>query len=891
VLHLSGTIFRLGSDDALAAPEEKPGWTRFTHDVRMDSTEMTQSEFASLLGRNPSVLKGDRLPVTNISWFDAILAANARSIRDKLDTVYDYIAVQADSIGNVGGLTGLTIHLDRAGWRLPTEAEWEAAARAGTSTPWAWGNLADSNKADTYAWYQKNAQGRPHEVATKSPNAWGLYDMTGNVMEWVGDWKGRFPKDTVPDFAGQDVPGDVAEIPLKGGAFPYGISSLRPSNRTATYAAYRSSRAEYVGFRLARGGFAARFASSSGAVVSAPPVTLVRTDVASLLGAWNARLVFLNRASGKSILSWIDYGEQSPVVRTLPDQDPVFHPVISPDGQWVAWCTALEGSTGPSKVKARRLLKNDTVVKDLGSGAIPRWWTDGADTFLIRSDALDNTDPIWSATKTSAQRWSKGALTGSVETWVASGSFHDGRTGPYLYTGYRRLKQYDTRSGTGRVLFTPQQDGKGGADTSQVCNVSASPDATGRSLFLDFGFTGTSTLVGRPYGIHEIAFMADSAGKVVRQIPSPASERQWEHLEWSNSARWAVSGSIDGTGAYRNLYLVDLDSTRSTKIVSGQELWQPGLWIGEPIRGNNAPGYNDLQSDSLFRYGYPSNAPSNIELEIRLASFWNAHEDVEAVALGSSHVANGILPASIRSAVTLNLGFAGSHLHDETEILTNYVLPHAPRLKVVILSLMPGWMYQEGIQTSWDDTRLSVGCEHDRRHGNWTAGLPTGWKAQAKSVLLSFGIEGVSDSLGGYLQRDSAAGWGSASPAMLDETGGRSETDPVLRHSMDSLQSLASMLSARGIQTILVAFPQSPGYRNTPLSGRYGPTWSAYRSIKAEIQNWQIPGFHFYDAYLDGQHDYTDAEAQNWDHLSFAGATKFSHRLDSLIASLKVATP
>jgi formylglycine-generating enzyme required for sulfatase activity len=245
---LAGTAFRIGSDDSTARPEENPGWVRFTHDLWIDTGEMTQDEYRQLSGRNPSSVVGDSLPVTNVSWFDAVLAANARSRRDGLDSVYQYASVRLDSLGSALDIAELSVRLDRAGWRLPTEAEWEAAARAGSTTTFSWGTAGDSVLADQYSWHKSNSKGRPHPVGILKPNAWGLHDMAGNVMEWVGDWKGGYLKDTVEDFAGQENPGDLPDIPLKGGAFNYGLWNLRPAARTATYAAYRSSRAEYVGF-------------------------------------------------------------------------------------------------------------------------------------------------------------------------------------------------------------------------------------------------------------------------------------------------------------------------------------------------------------------------------------------------------------------------------------------------------------------------------------------------------------------------------------------------------------------------------------------------------------------------------------------------------------------
>ena len=132
------------------------------------------------------------------------------------------------------------------------------------------GATSPTARADLLAWSQRNAGGAIHPVGLLAPNAWGLYDMAGNAAEWVHDWKGPFPKDTIEGFAGQEGPGEVAEVPLKGGAYPYDLPKLQSASQTATYAAYRSSRAQYVGFRLARGSFSPRYRSSTGEVVYTP---------------------------------------------------------------------------------------------------------------------------------------------------------------------------------------------------------------------------------------------------------------------------------------------------------------------------------------------------------------------------------------------------------------------------------------------------------------------------------------------------------------------------------------------------------------------------------------------------------------------------------------------
>ena len=140
----------------------------------MKATEVTQGEWQAVMGSNPSEFSncGMNCPVESVTWHDAAGYANASSRREGLPECY----VRLESYGDL-----IFTGLDCEGYRLPTEAEWEYAARAGT-TGATYGNL------DSVAWFRDNAGETTHPVRQKQPNAWGLYDMLGNVWEWTGDW-------------------------------------------------------------------------------------------------------------------------------------------------------------------------------------------------------------------------------------------------------------------------------------------------------------------------------------------------------------------------------------------------------------------------------------------------------------------------------------------------------------------------------------------------------------------------------------------------------------------------------------------------------------------------------------------------------------------------------
>jgi len=256
VLLPAGT-FQMGSPSGESgrSSDETLHQVTLTRDFLMQSTEVTQAQWQALMGNNPSSFTGDtNRPVDQVSWYDAVAYANALSVADGLPEAYN--------LSNCNGTPGTGNYSCRyvtlmaytpyatTGWRLPTEAEWEYAYRAGTTT--AWYNGDDESKVGDIAWFEDNslvlrAEDRhmTHPVARKQPNAWGLYDMAGNVWEWCWDWYGVYPG-TVTDPVG---PTEGSYRVGRGGSWNSDASNARAARRGD---GDPDGRSNGIGFRLAR---------------------------------------------------------------------------------------------------------------------------------------------------------------------------------------------------------------------------------------------------------------------------------------------------------------------------------------------------------------------------------------------------------------------------------------------------------------------------------------------------------------------------------------------------------------------------------------------------------------------------------------------------------------
>jgi len=215
MVRLPGGTFMMGSESSEALPDERPVHQVTLSSFEIGKYEVTQAEWISVMGSNPSMFKGSRLPVENVTW---------QAVQIYIDTLND--------------MTGKR-------YRLPTEAEWEYACRAGTTGD-RYGDL------DAIAWYPANSGGLTHEVGGKAPNAFGLYDMIGNVYEWVRECYGPYSPEPVVDPKGSSDCDETYGLNefhhiVRGGSWVHETVCLRAPFRNIHYHHF-----DVLGFRLAR---------------------------------------------------------------------------------------------------------------------------------------------------------------------------------------------------------------------------------------------------------------------------------------------------------------------------------------------------------------------------------------------------------------------------------------------------------------------------------------------------------------------------------------------------------------------------------------------------------------------------------------------------------------
>lgn len=854
----------LGTDDESAPAKERPRMrVDFSYAYSISEHEVTCGEYSSLM-KTAGVCDDEMLPQTSISYYDAVLYANARSKSENLDTAYQYSKAVFDSAGNCILLENLIFNADKESYRLPTEAEWIYAASAG------W-NAENS-------WNASNSDFKTHKVCSKPKNRFELCDMAGNAMEFVNDWLGYFKDTTVTNYAGA-VDGAWGERIVKGGGYLSELPNINLFSRGYVYTVSSSKKSDYVGFRLAFGSIpnAVWLDFNGTAQTSRMQVVFSTSQMKSLMRTYRAKLAFRNDVSGN--LAFVDYANWGGSVFEIQDTMNVFHPEISPDGRWVAFCTKSEGVKGTSSLYVRRLNIGSTAIKlDVESAAIPRWIVQDGDTLITFVDDTDLNNDLSS--------WKKHG------TWVVSfqgekfgkprqlfdGSFNGGVASDYsmAVSGAGILRVYKDDDS-----YSEWYNG------NQACNVSLNKDGSKRVLFLDFSGKTGNAFVGEKYRTHERIFFADSTGKLIKSIKAPKG-RTFDHTEWVNSD-FAIASLTNVNGAHGEIALVNLVDSSTTTLIQGDELWHPSMWVDKVFLLDST--VSKLDPDSAGAYYQEGFSMEASMIRQKLELFWTNKDSINTVILGSSRPSAAADPyAFSKDIYAVNMSIIPNILYESRYEFENYVFPHAKNLKYVVVSLdIDLWYLSEREELNnffAMEAPYLPGYVYDANHDFWKDGYPEGL---TEYTLNSYNDESDHKEYTRHRGMHNVPfyiGWEEDPVVDFDSTWLDYRAEDC-NNNLENLKAIVKLAAEKNVRVLGVIFPQSPAFKKTGSFGRYGIRRSQADSLIQEIADISktYKNFKILDENKMGNHDYPDSLAYNRDHLTNEAGPMITARIDSALHS------
>ena len=830
----------------------------FDYDFSIARHETTCSEFNSLMDLQVEC-ENKKFPATNVTYYDAVLFANARSISEKKDTAYTYTGSTFDKNGHCINLDGFAFHPEAEAYRLPTEAEWMLAALQGWNPK--------------NGWTAKNSNYTIQKVCTSTANNADICDMEGNVKEWVNDWLGLFRDTTVNDFLGAPDGGGIGERVVKGGSYKDSESTINLYSRGDIYLVTSSNKADYIGFRLAYGAIPHPSWIDRERKLNESPVDILATSATlrSLTQKSKSKLAFRNDVTNNLVI--IDYTSTPALVSEIEDTLDVYHPDISPDGNWVAFCTKVEGQSGVSSVYVRSMndLEAPATRLNVKSAAIPRWRVtkNGDTTITYVTDAGNNQEDSEFFSHSTWQVLFTNGKFGQPQK-IFDGAYHGGISvnGDFTVTGSKLLRAHFSDETTPTNAHNTIWYGG-----NQVCNVSLSKDGTDRIAFLDFGGNVGQEFVGKTYGPHDRLFIANKSGRLIQSIAAP-SRYTFDHTEWTGDG--IIATLTNSNGAHTTIVYINTADSTITELVKGEELWHPCLWTKNKAFQTDKSVLN-LDSAGIY---YSENAKICVfELREKMEKFWTQKDSVSIVAFGSSRTLMGLNPQEMTVGTMLNFGYSGGDMFGTIYLLKNYVLNHIKNLKFIIVETTPNIFWRTPEQDWFDIYNMNIGLHYDESHDFWKDNLPDGFIDAVIDAPTLTNTKGLP-------YRDDftlpANSWGSAilesdSTEKIYESG-------IMMDNFFHFEKIVEMANEAGIKVIALNYPVNPKYAKTGTSGMYGPARSTAMKLQDRIAAMDVV---LMDENKWGKHDYTNEMGYDPDHLSYKGAIQLTHRLDSLLGTLK----
>ncbi len=868
---------------------EQPRMTvRFDYNFSIGKMEVTNGEFRQYVSEEWGGFarnEDEKLPVVDVTYFDAVLYANARSKAEGFDTAYTYNQRTVDEDGHCNRMEGVTFLPDVDAYRLPTEAEWMLAA----TQDW---NLDK-------AWTLENSDGRVHPGCSAGENLVGLCDMAGNVMEWVNDWMGVYTDTVVYNFAGAPDGGMTGERVLKGGSFRTARNGTNYVSRGDVYTVTSSTRANYVGFRIAFGKIPeASWFNGSGSVNNGRAVPqLSGSTIRSKMGTIQTKLAFRNDVSGN--IMFIDYAITANTIFEIRDTLNCYHPDISPDGAFVAFSTGMEGPDMESSVYVRVLnIAGDSLVKlDVKNASVPRWRVDGFDTSIIYvTDAGNNKDGSSFHTKSTWQVPYKNFKFGEPKK-LFDGAYHGGLSYDkrLAVTGNRLLRSRMADSASNQTVMDESAMDSVWYGGEQACNVSLAQDSTKRILFLDFGGKTGQEFVGSPYQVHERLLITDSLGNLIQTVAAPDGYA-FDHSEWATGGvtplqffkrDFAVATLTNNNGSHEKIVLVDLRDSSITNLVEGTELWHPCLWTytASVPRGGE---FDKVDLDSAALY-FENNGDPLIATKLNL--FWAKGSYAKVIGLGSSRMSLGFIPNKMTYGAGLNMAVIPSDMDVTYYLAKNYVFNHTPKLRYLVVGLdMDLWSEKKGQNVS-KNIKGNPGILYDISHNFWVDSNTKVLTDLSKIYLSQHnGLHRFSQRMG-WVEETEKHSWskGGFGNGFLENDSNWSNKSATYEYSMEELQEIVDMAKERNVTVVGVIFPQSPDYRKTGAFGRHGMRRSHAEKLIERFKEMEKDNSNFFllDENKMGNHDYPDSTAFDFDHLNMYGGEILTSRIDSTIQAIE----